>query len=519
VPGGCRVLWAAAMGRMGQFLAVAVFGAVSQTAGALTLELQLVTGNVTNPVHVTHAGDDSGRLFIVEQAGRVKIFNGTTLLSPPFLDISGLVASSGEQGLLSVAFDPGYKTNGHFYVYYTHSSGNSNIVARFTAVPPTANTVSAATRVEVISITHTNQANHNGGQIQFGPDGCLYIATGDGGGSCDNVGPNNAQNLNSLLGKLLRLDVRTNQGYRIPPGNPFVGVAGLDEIWAYGLRNPWRFSFDRVSGELFVGDVGQGAREEINFQPATSTGGENYGWRCIEGTVTNTCGVACAAPGMVPPIIEYSRNPSRAVIGGYRYRGWRIRPLYGSYVFADYFNPAPIWAATNTSAGVWHTNLLLTAPFNISGFGEDEAGELYVCRHSSTAGQIYRIVWRDSDGDGMADDWEQQYFGSATAASPSEDADGDGFTNLQEFVAWTDPTRSASALRITAIDRAGADIVVSFTAEPGRRYRLERNTELGGGGWTFVAETNATSAGVVQLSDPGAAGLPKRNYRAVLLSP
>ena len=446
------------MGRTKQLLTAVLVAMACRSALAVTIDLQLVTGSVTSPVYVTHAGDGSGRLFIVEQGGRIKIHDGTNLLPAPFLNMANMTLFSGEQGLLSAAFHPGYSTNGHFYVYFTNLSGSSNVVARFTASPPSANTVNTNTIQTVLRIAHLNAGNHNGGPIQFGPDGYLYIATGDGGGSCDDTGAgNNAQNLGLLLGKMLRIDVNNfATNYTIPPSNPFVSSNGvLPEIWAYGLRNPWRFSFDRLAGDMFIGDVGQGTREEVSFQAASSAGGENYGWKCIEGNLTNTCSFACPGIVAVPPILDYSRSPNRAVTGGYRYRGSRIPPLVGTYVFADYFNfmsaPAPIVGATNTTSGAWNTNLLLTAAFNISSFGEDEDGELYVCRHA-TAGQIYRIVWKDSDGDGMPDD--------------------------QEIIAGTNPTNNLSLLRITSVTTEGDDTRVTWSTAGGRTNVVQVTSDL-----------------------------------------
>lgn len=498
-------------------LVLLMVGQAAASAAVPTLDLQLVTGNVTNPVYVTHAGDDSGRLFIVEQGGRIKIHDGTTLLATPFLDFANRVNPSGEQGLLSMAFHPGYKTNGHFYVYFTNPAGTSNIVARFTASPPSANTVATNTLQTVLPIAHVNADNHNGGQIQFGPDGFLYIAPGDGGGACDDTGSgNNAQNLGSPLGKMLRINVNNfSTNYTIPPSNPFIATNGArPEIWAYGLRNPFRFSFDRLAGDLFIADVGQGTREEIDFQPATSTGGQNYGWKCIEGTATNTCDFLCPGVIAVPPILEYSRSPSRAITGGYRYRGNAITSLFGAYLYCDYFNPAPITAATTNAAGAWTTNLLLTAAFHVSSFGEDQAGEIYVCRHSSTAGAIYRLVWRDTDGDGMADDWENENgFNPSDAADAALDADGDGASNVQEFAAATNPHDASSVLRVVATTPSGNDWTVTVNTSSNKLYRLERTDDLEAGNWVTITNNLLGTGGALQITDPGAAALPQRFYR------
>lgn len=261
--------------------------------GALTLSLQfsthaavdwptlrftqIVTNIFTAPTCITHAGDGSGRLFIVEQAGRIRIIQSNSVLTLPFLDIASRIATGGERGLLGLAFSPGFSTNGQCYVNYTRTNDGAIVVSRFqiTADPNLADQNSE----QVLLTVPQPFANHNGGQIAFGQDGYLYIGTGDGGSGGDPQ--NRAQNPSTLLGKILRIDVESGvTPYAIPPDNPFVSAPPFGpEIWAWGLRNPWRFSFDRETGDLYIGDVGEGSREEINFQPAGSSGGQNYGWR------------------------------------------------------------------------------------------------------------------------------------------------------------------------------------------------------------------------------------------------
>jgi glucose/arabinose dehydrogenase len=279
------------MGPVGKAVTFVFLLAASRVGAAPSIDLQLVANNLDKVTAITHAGDGSGRLFITLQGGRVMIYNGTNVLATPFLDIRPMVLTNAtERGLLSTAFSPGFATNGFVYVYFT-AIDTSNMVARFTALPLGTNSVSTNTMQTVIRLPHPGQDNHNGGQVQFGPDDYLYIGPGDGGGGCDP--PDNAQNLSSPLGKMLRIDMSGfTANYTIPPNNPFVTTTGAHpEIWAYGLRNPWRFSFDRLTGDLFIGDVGQDTREEVDFQPAGSPGGQNYGWKCIEGTSTNTCAI------------------------------------------------------------------------------------------------------------------------------------------------------------------------------------------------------------------------------------
>lgn len=354
---------------------------------AQTISLEPVVGGLDHPVSVTHAGD--ARLFITEQPGRVRIFDGTRLLPEPFLDIRPLVLYGGEQGLLSVAFDPDFATNGFFYVDYTARAGNGDtVIARYSVSSSDPNRADPASARVLLTIDQPF-VNHNGGQLQFGPDGFLYIGMGDGGSGGDPG--NRAQNLNELLGKLLRIDVRNTSGYTVPASNPFVGHAGArGEIWAYGLRNPWRFSFDRTTGDLWIADVGQGDWEEIDFQPASSIGGENYGWRRMEGTHCFNPSTNCGDVSFVLPVLEYGHDDGAcSITGGYVYRGARYPRLVGTYVYGDYCN-GRIDGATRLSNGSITARTLLDTDFAISTFGEDVAGELYVADYD--AGTLYHIA-------------------------------------------------------------------------------------------------------------------------------
>jgi glucose/arabinose dehydrogenase len=355
---------------------------------AVDIALTPIVSGLSAPVFVTHAGDGSGRLFIVEQGGTVRIFRGGALLPQPFLDLSASISTGGERGLLGLAFHPKFKTNRLFYVAFTDRSGDFAVSElRVSATNPNVRQPGSGRRL--LTIDHP-LSNHNGGMIAFGPGGYLYIGTGDGGGGGD---PNNrAQNTNSLLGKLLRIDVngRTRSlQYRIPPLNPYVGKSGRDEVYSRGLRNPWRFSFDRATRDLFIADVGQDRYEEIDR--ATRTGawgrGANYGWRVMEGNACYRPSSGCSKSGKVRPIAVYDHSLGCSITGGYVYRGSMWPTLQGGYFYGDYCS-GRIWAfASRASAPVSPVQLLDTS-LSISSFGEDQAGEVYVVDHG---GAVYRI--------------------------------------------------------------------------------------------------------------------------------
>lgn len=347
----------------------------------------------TAPTAIAHAGDE--RLFIVEQAGVIRIINGDgSIVDTPFLDISDRVSSGGERGLLGLAFHPDYAQNGHFFVNYTYRPTESTLrtrIARFTVQTDTPNQADPISELTILEIDQPYD-NHNGGQLKFGPqDGQLYIGLGDGGSAND---PGNyAQNPDSLLGKMLRLDVDNSsqaEPYTIPVDNPFVADPNTrDEIWALGLRNPWRFTFDRQTGDLFIADVGQNAWEEVNFQPAASSGGENYGWRCYEGNaeaVATNCGPLAS---FTAPIHTYSHIEGISVTGGYVYRGSAYPYLQGTYLFADYGNGA-IWGLQPYLDG-WKNSDIGRLPLGARprSFGENQAGELFI---AASNGVIYRVA-------------------------------------------------------------------------------------------------------------------------------
>ena len=349
------------------------------------LQTQSIASGLVAPTSITHAGDSSNRLFITLQAGRIVIFNGVRILPQPFLDISSLVSCCAERGLLSVAFHPNYTANGLFFVNYTDIQGNT-VVARY-RVSANPNVARRASE-QVILRVQQPFANHNGGQLQFGPDGLLYIGLGDGGSAGDPG--NRAQNLGTLLGKILRINVNSTLPYTIPADNPFIGTPGArPEIWAYGLRNPWRFSFDRQTGQMFIGDVGQNQWEEINLQRAGSAGGENYGWRLMEGRHCFNPSTGCRDSTLRRPILEYNHTLGCSVTGGYRYRGAGIPELVGTYLFAD-FCSGRIWGGNPVPGGRWNRALLMDSTARISTFGEDERGEIYFADQGS--GSVFRIT-------------------------------------------------------------------------------------------------------------------------------
>lgn len=345
------------------------------------LVLTPVSTNIDRPVALTTAPGDPGRLYVTEQAGRVRIVENGIRFSTPFLDIQNRVSCCGERGLLSIAFHPAYQANGFFFANYTDVNGNT-VVSRFRVSATNPDRAEAASETVILRIAQPF-GNHNGGQLQFGPDNHLYIGTGDGGSAGDPG--NRAQSVDELLGKILRLDVELEAGYRVPATNPVIG-GKRTELWAIGLRNPWRFSFDTATGDLFIADVGQNQWEEVNLQPASSTGGENYGWRRMEGNHCFNPSSGCDDGSLVKPIIEYSHSEGCSVSGGYVYRG-KSSYLLGKYIYGD-FCTGFIRSATRDAAGSWSTALLFNAGFPISSFGQDGFGEVYVLSYN---GAIYRI--------------------------------------------------------------------------------------------------------------------------------
>lgn len=329
--------------------------------------------------------DGSGRMFIVEQAGSIRIATNGSLAATPFLDITGKVDAGGELGLLGLAFHPQFSQNHLFYVHYDRVSHGQlqSVIAEYRVSTSDANQAEPNSERIVLTVDQFF-SNHKGGQIVFGPDGFLYIGLGDGGSEGDP--PGNGQNLQTLLGKMLRVDVDHANGglqYAIPADNPFVSGGGLPEIWAYGFRNPWRFSFDRDSGRLFVGDVGQDTYEEIDIV----AGGGNFGWNTMEGMHCFNPSSGCDMTGLTLPIAEYTHSEGEAVMGGFVYRGSVIPGLVGAYVMGD-FDSGTIWGLTESNGG-WTRTKLAESGKNISSFGQDVTGELYVADYG---GSVLKIV-------------------------------------------------------------------------------------------------------------------------------
>lgn len=379
------------MGRLSRSLILFWLGLVACGGGGggddnsndIAVRRELVATGFDFPLFLTAPPGDTVRLFIVEKSGRIEIIRNGAVLPIPFLDLSTLVSTGSEQGLLGLAFHPQYAANGRFFVDYTDLAGDTHVVEyRVSANPDLADATSAR---EILFIDQPFP-NHNGGQVAFGPDGYLYIGSGDGGSVGDPQG--NGQDLSDLLGSLLRVDVDSGNPYAIPPDNPFINVSSArPEIWNFGLRNPWRFSFDRETQALYIGDVGQGAREEIDVAPASSPGGENYGWNVMEGFSCFNAST-CDQSGFTLPILDYDHDEGCSVTGGYVYRGATIPVLHGHYFYGDFcsgFVRSFRFDGIATDRRTWPT----LSGGGITSFGEDAAGEIYILLAS---GEVFRIV-------------------------------------------------------------------------------------------------------------------------------
>ena len=356
-------------------------------AGTPALGSTLVVGGLASPLDVQPAPGDATRLFVVEQRGRIRIVRGSSLVTTPFLDIASRIGCCGERGLLGLAFHPGYAQNGRFYVNYTNPQGHTH-VSEF-RVSSNADVADPGSE-RVLLFVAQPFSNHNGGGLAFGPDGRLYIALGDGGSGGDPQG--NGQDLGTHLGKMLRIDVDGGMPYAVPADNPFRSTPGaLPEIWALGLRNPWRFSFDRVAGELYVADVGQSSREEINVA-AANRGGVNYGWNVMEGAACFRPSTGCPTAGLTLPVLDYGRGVGGSVTGGYVYRGCRMPGYHGTYFYGDFVSGTIRSFRHQGGQAAEQRDLTGTVGRgigNVSSFGVDAEGELYILDYE---GELYRLV-------------------------------------------------------------------------------------------------------------------------------
>ena len=356
-------------------------------AGTPALASTLVVGGLQSPLDVQAAPGDASRLFVVEQRGRIRIVRGSTLVGTPFLDISGRISCCGERGLLGLAFHPDYAQNGRFYVNYTNPQGHTHISEfRVSQNPDLASPDSE----RLLLFVSQPFSNHNGGGLAFGPDRRLYIGLGDGGSGGDPL--NNGQDLRTYLGKMLRIDVDGGMPYAVPSDNPFrANAAALPEIWALGLRNPWRFSFDRATGELYIADVGQSAREEVNVAPR-GAGGQNYGWSIMEGTQCFRPASGCPTANLTLPVLDYGRGVGGSITGGYVYRGCRMPGYAGTYFYGDFVSGTirsfRLLSGQATDQRDW-TGTVGGGIGNISSFGQDAQGEVYILDYD---GELYRLT-------------------------------------------------------------------------------------------------------------------------------
>ncbi len=350
----------------------------------INLSFTRIARGLSSPVFITHSGDNNGRLFVVEQTGRIRVIRKGVLQSAPFLDLRSKISTGGERGLLGLAFHPDYSWNRKFYVYYTDKSGTI-VIAQYLRSSTNASLAVSSSAKTVLKISHP-ASNHNGGTLAFGPDRYLYAGIGDGGGSGD--ASNNAQNVGRLLGKILRINIDTGHPYAIPPTNPYVGQTGHDLVWSFGLRNPWKFSFDRQTGDLWIGDVGQNRFEEVNRSTAPNAGrAVNYGWRVLEGRTCFNPSSGCSTSGKTMPLAVYGHNLGCSVTGGYVYRGSTYPDLVGVYLFGDYCS-GRIWGVDAAGSGNQTPVLLRDTATNLSSFGQDQAGNLYIVDHG---GEIWLV--------------------------------------------------------------------------------------------------------------------------------
>ncbi len=457
------------------------FGFVQILLGQRAVELRPVVSGLQSPLLVTHAGDDSGRLFVVEQVGRIRIIRAGALVPQAFMDISSRVESGGEKGLLGLAFHPDFANNRRFFVNYTRRSSGQlqTVVAEYLASQGNADVADTTERI-LLQFDQPFE-NHNGGHLAFGPDGYLYVGTGDGGSGGDPQG--NAQNLGSLLGKILRIDVEGSP-YSIPRDNP-VASGARPEIWAYGLRNPWRFSFDRLTGRLFAADVGQNRFEEVNVIQR----GGNYGWNRMEAGDCYPAGTAsCDRTGLILPIAQYGRDEGSSVTGGFVYRGNNQRSLFwGAYIFGD-FGTGTIWYLVEEEPGRWARRELLRGAGNISSFGEDEAGELYVVNLGGSVSQIrfpsQLVLGHAADGPA-----EQGALRTSIVIV------NEGESEVKAEIAFYGSEATALPVSFGGLGITPAQVLIP--ARSSRLFASSGTTSPGAGGWVEILSDGLLSANLL----------------------
>jgi glucose/arabinose dehydrogenase len=432
-----------------------------------TIALQTFASGFSSPVAIVNAGDS--RLFVVQRGGLIRIVNANgTINTTPFLSLSSIITAGGERGLLGLAFHPDYATNGRFYVNYTRSGDGATVIAKYTVSTTDPNIANPASAEVLLTIAQPF-SNHNGGSLNFGPDGYLYIGMGDGGsgGDPDNYG----QNINSLLGKMLRIDVDVESGYTIPADNPYVGVAGADEIWGVGMRNPWKFSFDTQTGDLWIADVGQNEREEINKVSAPLTAGLNFGWRCYEANIPYNTNGCQSASNYFMPVANYNLGSGNcSITGGYVYRGTTYSNMVGKYFFADYCSNRIGWVGNNGGTITW------TSAFggNFTSFGEDINGELYV------AGISNGIVSRIIDTSLSTNDFQQN--GLSIYPNPAENSFTIKNANLLNLYELSIYDSMGKRVAIKKMDNLESTTVSIDNLSPGLYFVSVK--ELNGGSFT-----------------------------------
>jgi glucose/arabinose dehydrogenase len=438
------------------------------------ISFQEIVAGLNSPVLITNAGDGSGRMFVVERSGKIRIIKNGVLLATPFLDIQSIVKSTNsEQGLLALAFHPSYETNGKFYVAYTSprsgdTSGSVLILRQYSVSAGNPDLANSASGVNILTVDHPTNSNHNGGTLAFGADGYLYWSIGDGGGAGDPG--NNAQRLTTHLGKILRINVNSGSPYAIPATNPFFNSSDpaiKKEIWAYGLRNTWRMSFDRSTHDLYIGDVGQSVREEIDFQPSNSTGGENYGWRVMEGSLCYNPSSGCNQSGKVLPVTEYDHSLGCSVTGGYVYRGQSFPTLYGYYLYGDFCSGRIFGIHKNSPAG-WSAPIQLAdTAFSITTFGEDEQGELYLADYST--GKIYKIQYAEPfvtiSGNAGVSNVTLSYSDGASKTVKSQSTGGYSLTVPNNWTGTVTPSHPCFTFNPTSLSYSNVT-----TSQTGQNY-------------------------------------------------